>query len=475
MPTSTGKQWTPQTLRRMLATPRISGQREHRGEIVGTAEWPAIITPAETERIRALLADPNRRTNKTARRYLLARSASLRPLWRNAVSRPRADRTRRYVCAKGPGFGGCGRITIIADHVEHAVTEAVLFRLDSPELAASLHGRSDDPAAAEWQAEAERAQAQLDELATAYAEQLIGLQEWLTARGEIEQRLQTARKKLAALNQATALDGYLGNASELREEWPTMPLSRQAAIVAATLDHAVIAPATPRPQHARPVPDQLRLARLDPAAQAPPPAAGPPRSCTFAGSPCASAEATAARESPRSASQSDHAHQTAGGLDQPSTLDERHTCDGCTAHPRAASPSTSSSTRPVSRTRSGWKPCATSYRCSPAARRSSSRLLLDVLGEVARRHPRLLERPRPVRQIADQLDVHEPATPHIPDQPLPHIPADREVDVQAVPARMPLRRPRHTAAAPRQARAAARERTRRRRRAAAADHDRLSA
>lgn len=147
------------------------------------------------------------------------------------------------MCASGPGFGGCGRITILAEPVEQVVTEAVLFRLDSPELVASLQGRSDDPAAAEWQIEAERVQAQLDELATAYAQQRISLQEWLTARGQIEQRLPAARKKLATLNRVSALDGYLGGANELRQEWETMPLSRQAAIIAAVLDHAVIAPA----------------------------------------------------------------------------------------------------------------------------------------------------------------------------------------------------------------------------------------
>jgi DNA invertase Pin-like site-specific DNA recombinase len=243
--TVTGGEWTQQTLRRMLASARLSGQREHRGVIVGRAEWPGILTPADTERIRALFTDPARRTNKTARRYLLARLLRCGRCGATLVSRPTATGTRRYVCASGPGFGGCGRIAITAEHVEHAITEAVLFRLDSPELAASLHGRSDDPAAAEWQAEADRAQAQLDELATAYAEQLIGLQEWLTARGAIEQRLQAARKKLATLNRVTALDGYLGNASELREEWPAMPLSRQAAIIAATLDHAVIGPGIP--------------------------------------------------------------------------------------------------------------------------------------------------------------------------------------------------------------------------------------
>jgi site-specific DNA recombinase len=244
-PTATGKQWTSQTLRRMLESPRISGQRIHRGEIVGPAEWPAIITPAETERIQALLSDPARRTAKTARNYLLTRLLRCGRCGATLVSRRNSRGTRRYVCASGPGFGGCGRIAINADHVEDATVEATLFRLDSPKLLASLQGRTDDPAAAEWQAEAERAQAQLDELATAYADQLIGLQEWLTARGAIEQRLQAARKKLATLNRVTALDGYLGNATELRAEWPSLPLSRQAAIVAAVLDHAVIGPATP--------------------------------------------------------------------------------------------------------------------------------------------------------------------------------------------------------------------------------------
>ena len=56
--------------------------------------------------------------------------------------------------------------------------------------------------------------------------------------------------------------------------------------------------------------------------------------------------------------------------------------------------------------------------------------------------PRLLQRARADRQIADQLDVRDPATPDLPDQPLLDVAADREVHVQTVPARMPLRRPR---------------------------------
>ena len=242
--TVTGAQWTPQTMRRMLASPRISGQREHKGEIVAQAEWPAIITPAESERIRALLSDPARRTNRAARRYLLARLLRCGVCGSTLVARPRSDGTRRYVCASGPGLPGCGKITIVADSLEQFVVEAVLYRLDTPEFAAILNGRQDDPAAEQWQGEVERAQAHLDELARAYADEQIGLHEWLTARGPIEQRLQAARKRLAQLNRTAALDEHVGNAAGLRERWQALPLSGQAAIVAAVLDHLIVNPGT---------------------------------------------------------------------------------------------------------------------------------------------------------------------------------------------------------------------------------------
>ena len=58
---------------------RISGQREHHGEIVAQGDWEAIITPVETQRLRAKLGDPDRRTNRSARRYLLAAAVALRP------------------------------------------------------------------------------------------------------------------------------------------------------------------------------------------------------------------------------------------------------------------------------------------------------------------------------------------------------------------------------------------------------------
>ena len=58
----------------------------------------------------------------------------------------------------------------------------------------------------------------------------------------IEQRVTDARKRLARLNRTSALDGHVGNASDLRERWASLPLTRQHGIVAAVLDHLVVGP-----------------------------------------------------------------------------------------------------------------------------------------------------------------------------------------------------------------------------------------
>lgn len=242
VPTVQGGPWKTQTLTRLIASPRVSGQREHRGVIVGDAVWSAIVSATDTARVRAILADPARRTNRSARRYLLVRLLRCGLCGETLVSRPRSGGVRRYICAKGPNFSGCGHVFIDADMLELFIVEAVLYRLDTPELAAALAGAPGDRETERVQAELESAQVHLDELARAYGERAIGLSEWLAARGPIEARLSATKKQLARLSRFSALDGHVGNGAALRETWPTLPLSRQRAIVAAILDHAVISP-----------------------------------------------------------------------------------------------------------------------------------------------------------------------------------------------------------------------------------------
>lgn len=245
IPTSTGGEWSLQTLRRMLMSARISGQRAHGPEIVGKAEWPAIITPEQTTRIRALLMDPARRTNRSARRYLL--TGGLIVCGRcgtRMVGRPKEDGRKRYVCAGPPQGKGCGRMYILTDDVDELVTKSVLYRLDTEELADALSGRAgDDTAAAEAQEELAAARKRLMELSEMLGAGELTRAQFVAAKRKVEHRELAAQQILNASTKAAALDSYIGTGAALSPSWDSMNLDRQRAIVSALVESVHIGPA----------------------------------------------------------------------------------------------------------------------------------------------------------------------------------------------------------------------------------------
>jgi hypothetical protein len=76
------------------------------------------------------------------------------------------ENSRRYVCRSGPDHGGCGRLTVVADPLERLIADAVLYRLDTAELADALAGRnSADERTQELSQVVDQANEQLAELA----------------------------------------------------------------------------------------------------------------------------------------------------------------------------------------------------------------------------------------------------------------------------------------------------------------------
>jgi DNA invertase Pin-like site-specific DNA recombinase len=213
IPTAAGKTWTVETLRRMLYSARLSAQREHLGEIVALGKWEPIITPDETSRLRAILAERTR-----------------------TRSRP----VRRYVCAKGPGHSGCGRLAINAEPIEAFLAEVVAAHLDLPAVAAAAAAAASAAASAAEHDGLREDRDQLDELARDFGERRITRSEWFAAREPIEERIEAAERKVSRTSRTAAIDPYLGRAAALREEWPGLPLDRQRSIASALLDRAVV-------------------------------------------------------------------------------------------------------------------------------------------------------------------------------------------------------------------------------------------
>jgi site-specific DNA recombinase len=244
------KSWQTSAVRQILCSGRIAGLREHRGQVIGPATWPAIITPAERDRVLARMAARSVTKTRAARTYLLSGMLRCGRCGNRLFSQARHvnpdNRVRRYVCLKGPDHGGCGRLTVVAEPVEQLLTDAVLTRLDSPHLAQVLAGKSSpDQGVAALAAQVDRDQARLYELAGLYAEGVITAREWIAARDPITARINQARRDIAAATDTSAVYELAGTGGMLRDQWPGLDLERQQAIIKAILDHAVIAPGSP--------------------------------------------------------------------------------------------------------------------------------------------------------------------------------------------------------------------------------------
>ena len=242
--TASGKAWNPSVMSKMLRSARLSGQREHKGEIVGPAEWPGIITAEQTAGLRAALGAGRGAVAPHPRRYLLPGLLRCSHCGATLVSRPRVDGTRQYVCANGPGHTGCGKLSVLADPVELLIVDGVTLRLDTPAFARTVErGVKSNKQAEQWRIKEAEATARIEELGKDFGDGTISRTAFLAALPAAEAKRDQARRKLSQIRGTTVLDGYVGNGEQLRAAWDGMDLERQHAIVKGVLDHAVVHPA----------------------------------------------------------------------------------------------------------------------------------------------------------------------------------------------------------------------------------------
>ncbi|NRQ51550.1 recombinase family protein [Aeromicrobium stalagmiti] len=243
--TATGmNEWRTPTLRNLLKSPRIAGLREHRGEVVGDALWPAIITRQEHEQITARLAESAKTNRRSPRRYLLSGKVFCGACGNKMFSSPDGGR-RRYGCRKGPDFGGCAKIFINAEPLEEFIVRAVLARLSSPAtIDAIRNAQQPDGTGKTLSDELAGLQHKQAELMEMWTDGVITKRELIPARDKIESRIESTRRQLARLDAGTGLSQFLGDTDTVAAAWdaPDMTLQRQAAVVGAIISRVVVHP-----------------------------------------------------------------------------------------------------------------------------------------------------------------------------------------------------------------------------------------
>jgi site-specific DNA recombinase len=244
--TPRGKTWLPGTLAGMLISPRLAGLRAYKGEIVGPAVWPAILTREQHERLVALRKDPTRRWVPRGRhpQHLLAglvecgRCGDKAP---RMVNRPEDGRDY-YMCRKPPlGRVGCGAL-VSGRQLDELVVQRMFVALDSEEFTEALKGpRPTDEGLAR---QVEEDDDKLRWLGREFAADRIPRPSFLAATHELEQRLRQNRARLARQHRSAALAALPEDVDQLKVAWQGWDLNRKRALLDTLIEKVIVQPST---------------------------------------------------------------------------------------------------------------------------------------------------------------------------------------------------------------------------------------
>jgi DNA invertase Pin-like site-specific DNA recombinase len=203
VPTVRGGRWNARSVHSAITKGRVAGLREHRGEVVGPAVWPAILDPDTWAQVKLALEERSSGGTNQLRRWLtgiLLCHACGRPLsggTSNTRGRP------RYWCkpigrGRGDVVGGCGRTSISALPTEETVQRTILGYLTRPDIARELRKATGRQAVDHARADLEADERQLHELAEMWAARQVTTTEYLAARGPIEERIDHSNQLVRA-------------------------------------------------------------------------------------------------------------------------------------------------------------------------------------------------------------------------------------------------------------------------------------
>lgn len=226
--TRSGAQWTSAKVVKVLRRASNAGLVAHQGEIVGPAEWPAILDLETWEAVHAILG--KRIGSAGPRPPVAERLLSLIA----RCGRPGCDGLLR---GGGNGEDGspiyrCSRTPHLKRYVEPVdryVEARVVDVLARPDLAELFGGESAERTV-ELRTKASSIRARLNDLGALFATGDIDALQLKEATARLRAQQEEVDRQLADLAAGTVLDGVAGH-PDADALWPTLPLSRKRAII----------------------------------------------------------------------------------------------------------------------------------------------------------------------------------------------------------------------------------------------------
>jgi site-specific DNA recombinase len=248
VPTANCRHWHNRNLEQILTSRRIAGIRTHNGSEY-PATWPAIISVDDSDRLRVILGDRRMPRGRIPNTYLLSSMVSCgccgKPLISSSVIREDKAQ-RKYRCRGRDSSGniyGCGKIVRTAKPVELLVSEAVLYRCDSPEVATTLRD-ADRPEVSALMEEYNTKNLKFRKLVEDYASGLLNREQLAQAKSVVEDALEASRNRLARLESGRALAAMPADQT-IREAWETADMAWRRSLISLLVERVIVMPSWP--------------------------------------------------------------------------------------------------------------------------------------------------------------------------------------------------------------------------------------
>lgn len=225
-----GGTWTSVAVREVLIRARNAGLVEHEGEVVATAEWPAIVPEDTWRAVCELLNTPGRRAYRSndlrwlgSGLFLCGKCNDGTTMLTATLVGNRNLRRATYRCKSGP------HLCRVAEPVDEMITKLVLRRLSQPDARLLLFGRSGvDTAVLSVQADALRARNA--GLVGMFTDGVITRGELETERARIRDKLAEIAAEMAAAAAGSPLAGF-ADSDDVAAAWEAATVSRRKAVI----------------------------------------------------------------------------------------------------------------------------------------------------------------------------------------------------------------------------------------------------
>ncbi|MFG2377591.1 recombinase family protein [Streptomyces sp. NPDC048504] len=267
--TAEGGRWTKATIVNMLRRVRYApfdesgkGIREHNG-VHYKAVWDAVFDAVTWEKLQAALNgdDQLREQRGNPRKYLLRGfvfCGACGSLLGGSMKRDRPSQPNkpRYKCKPYDAYGkrtGCSGVSRLAEPMEDFISEAVLFRLDSPEFAAIFAENEEDSAKLKAALDTQQLKKQkLDELIDGYYGDNpddLSRDQFMRAKASGEVALKNAEREVEKYSTKRAVVG-IPIGQTIREAWEhNTDIGWRRKIVGLLIDKVIVHPGGGKPRY----------------------------------------------------------------------------------------------------------------------------------------------------------------------------------------------------------------------------------